>query len=115
LYVLIEETLISKITIDLPFEMTFQNNQLLKKDTTFIFIVKSLLRSDNNIEVIDKSKIKPKENYKLVNNQFDSRNEFKEVGTLSFSKICYNNSKGKECVYTLLMCGQLYGHGRIFF
>jgi len=115
LYVLIEDTLISKIPIDAPFEMTFQNNQLLQKDTTFIPILKSLFRSDNNIEIIDKSKIKPKENYKLVNTKYNSRNEFKEVGTLSFSKISYNNSKDKACVYASLICGQLCGHGRIFF
>ena len=116
LYVLIEDTIISKMSIDLPFEMTFQNNQLLKKDTIFISILKSLFINDNNnIEVIDKSKIKPKENYRLVDNHYNSRNEFKEVGTLSFSKISYNNSEDKACVYTSLICGQLCGHGRIFF
>jgi hypothetical protein len=56
LYILLEDTVISKMNSELPFEMTFQNNKLLKEDTAFISILKSLFRKNNKIEVIDKSK-----------------------------------------------------------
>jgi hypothetical protein len=115
LYILLEDTVISKMNSELPFEMTFQNNKLLKKDTAFISILKSLFRKNNKIEVIDKSKIRPSEKYKLVDKLYKTRNEFKEVGIVSFSKISFNNSKDKACVYVSLVCGQLCGDGKVYF
>lgn len=113
-YVIMEDTLISNLS-NFNQWVTFQNNDLLKKDTTFNAIFKSLLVTKNSIATIDKSKIKPQDNYLLVDKKYNYKSEFKEVGTLSFSTISYNNQKDKACVYASLHCGELCGHGRIFF
>ncbi len=115
LYVLLEDTVILKMGSELSFKMIFQNNKLLKEDTTFVSILKSLFRKSNKIEVIHKSKIRPSENYKIVDKLCKTQNEFKEVGIVSFSRISFNNSKDKACVYVSLVCGQLCGDGKVYF
>lgn len=114
-YVIVEDTLISNLA-NFNQWVAFQNNDLLKKDTIFNTIFKSLFVSTkNSIATIDKAKIKPQDNYLLVDKKYNYKSEFKEVGTLLFSIIFYNNQKDKACVYASLHCGELCGHGQIFF
>ena len=115
LYVLLEDTLVKLYSDGGPMESIVQQNKVLKNDTSFVSLFKTLLSNDKSIEVIDKSKIKSSNKYNLVNKEFIPRDEFTEVGILSVSKISVNGEKNKACVYTSLICGEMCGHGRVFF
>lgn len=83
-------------------------------DTTYIPLLKELNNSIG-ITTFDVSQLNTNFNYRIISNT----SEFKEdknnlsIGQISFSKIVYNQSKNKACVYTQLVCGGECGGGYI--
>jgi hypothetical protein len=115
LYVILDDTLIPQLPLEASFEMTFRNNKVIEKDTTFISVLKGLYKRKKSIETIDRSKIRSQYNYKIIGRPYSPRDEFKEVGILSISVISLNKENNIACVYTSLTCGSLCGYGRVFF
>lgn len=85
-------------------------------DTTYI----PLLRELNNftdISAFNVSQLSTGFNYKIISNISDFKEDKNNlsIGRISFSRIIYNKSKSKACVYAQHICGGECGGGHITF
>lgn len=114
-YLIMSDKLIPSLHFDAASAFAFENNSVIEKDSSFTSVLKGLYKSSKSIVTLDRSKIRSQGKYKIVDKQYSPRDEFKEIGILSLSRISFDSENSKACVYTSFTCGSLCGYGRIFF
>ena len=84
-------------------------------DTSFNEIVKKLSNTKTDHDTLLIQSFISKFHYKIyADGQFPNDN-LGEIGSISFSRIEFNNQKNKAAVYTSFNCGRLCGNGQILF
>jgi hypothetical protein len=87
----------------------------LNGDTSFNEALKELCNNKLVFDTLETEKFITRFNYKIYSDRLFPDDKFKQVGTVSFSKVGFSSKKDKAVIYTSFMCGRLCGNGRIFF
>jgi hypothetical protein len=84
-------------------------------DTSFNEVIIGLCNNKLLFDTLDVSKLRTNFNYKIYNDRQFSQDKFRQIGTVSFSKVSFSNNKTKAAIYTSFICGNLCGSGQILF
>lgn len=86
-----------------------------KKDTAFNQALQQLCNQNLNNDTINIAILRPKSNFKIFNDSIAPDDRLRRIGSLRFSKIAFNETKDKACIYTSFSCGDLCGNSDIHF
>jgi hypothetical protein len=98
--------------------ITFNKSNLeykMKGDTSFNETLSELCTNKLSFDTIDVTKLKTQFNYKIYSDRVFPRDKYRQIGTVSFSKVAFSRNKRKAAVYTSFICGRLCGTGQILF
>jgi hypothetical protein len=84
-------------------------------DTSFNEVLRRLFKQNLSKDSIDVALLKPKYNFKVFDARIAPNDRLRKIGSLRFSKIAFNETRGRACVYTSFSCGGLCGSGDIHF
>jgi hypothetical protein len=86
-----------------------------KSDTLFNTVLQILCNQNLNQDTIDVALLKTKYNFKIFDVSTAPNDGLRRIGTLRFSKIAFNETKNRACIYTRFSCGEFCGNGDIHF
>ena len=89
--------------------------RLKRTDTLFNNVLGILCRQNLSKDTLNIKLLKSKYNFKIYNADNAPFDQVKRIGSLRFSKIAFNLTKDKACVYTSFSCGEFCGKGDIHF
>ena len=89
--------------------------RLKSKDTLFNDVVRILCEQNLSKGTFDINLLNPKYNYKIYNGDTAPFDRIKRIGSLHYSKIAFNLTKDKACIYTSFSSGEFSGKGDIHF
>src|SRR5690606_30216724 len=84
-----------------------------KSDTSFNAVLHQLCNQSISKDTIDIAILKPRHNFKILDAGTAPNDRLRRIGSLRFSKIAFNETKDKACVYTSFSCGEWCGNGNI--
>lgn len=84
-------------------------------DTSFNAVLRQLCKQNLSKDTIDITLLKPKYNFKILDASTAPDDRLRRIGSLSFSKIAFNETKDRACIYTSFSCGELCGNGDVHF
>ena len=85
------------------------------EDTSFNEVLTRLCMQNLSRDSIDVALLKPKYNFKVFDARIAPDDRLRKIGSLRFSKIAFNETRDRACVYTSFSCGKLCGSGDIHF
>ncbi len=84
-------------------------------DTSFNTAIRELCNNKLPFDTLDVLKLRTQFNYKIYSDRAFSSDKFRNIGSVSFSKVAYSTDRNKAAVYTSFICGNLCGSGQILF
>ena len=97
---------------------------LVKKDegvdALFLEALSNLVKDDSLHSDQSVPPLTTNHNYKLLRyysafGVADDFDKLRRIGSISFSRVAFNHSYNRACVYTTFVCGTLCGYGRVHF
>jgi hypothetical protein len=87
----------------------------MKGDTSFNETLIALCNNKISFDTIEVTELKTQFNYEIYSDRVFPNDKYRQIGTVSFSKVAFSNKKDKAAIYTSFMCGRLCGTGQILF
>jgi hypothetical protein len=89
--------------------------QMNLKEDAFKNLVTSLATVKKTNDSVPVNKLTTNFNFIIKRNDTLPKHKLTHLGTVSFSRVAYNEAKDKACIYTSFSCGSKCGHGDILF